>query len=79
MNSKFYFVKANCGAAKIYGLCLGFSNLNLFSHTLNYLREKSMLPYHIVQMADYVSPKRIFNDRKTSLPDQARANERRKK
>ena len=29
----FCTVNAKCGAAKIYGLCLGFSNSNLSSHT----------------------------------------------
>ena len=29
-----YVFNAKCGAAKIYGLRLGFLNSNLFSHTL---------------------------------------------
>ena len=37
LREKFCTVNAKCGAAKVFGLHLGFSSLNLSSHTSTYL------------------------------------------
>ena len=50
VKGKFCAVNAKCGFAKIYELCLGFSNSNLSSHTFIFILDNT---YDVI---DFDSP-----------------------